>query len=365
MRRFLRNLFALFLVLDVVALVVVYKGSVGTHLSAVFVDIRNAVFGKFVTDRAALEAPPETLYAQGFLTDPQEIRAQWREALNNGTRYKALLQKLEETQSTIEKAKLIALTYSRNGTRNDSNGNPEHPYDRTADLLYILATIREPRGLCSDHAHVFNAICSMAGLDSMQVECAHTTSGIYCPELHKWVWIDTEYALMAKWPDGQYMSPLELVEANQNHKDFDYEFFGTPEHVFATVDPKTYLMYRPDQFPKIFAVEWGNNELQHDSITRQVLFLPKPIRQLLWFIVGVQPSLHYLDNDPAFATQSFRIRLGFFAVALCFLIGNLGFPIYVFVTWVTSLVAWYAEPKSAHVAINDIVLETQQQNLAV
>jgi hypothetical protein len=58
-RRYLRYWLVLLLALDVVALVLIFPATVGTHLSARLVEIRNAVFSKFVSQRSALEVPLE------------------------------------------------------------------------------------------------------------------------------------------------------------------------------------------------------------------------------------------------------------------------------------------------------------------
>jgi len=366
-RRYLLYLFILFLTLDVVALVLILQAKVGTPLSGALVEIRNAVFSKFVSQRSDLEAPPAELIQHGFLTDSPEIRAKWKEVLNNGVRFHGLFQQLETTSSTVEKAKLIALSYSRNGTPLDADGHPARIYDKTADLLFKLATIKEPRGFCSDHAQVFMALCNIAGLDSMEVTCAHTTSAIYCPEWHKWIWIDSEFALLAKKPNGQYMSPLEVRDANLHDEPFEYEFFGTPYHLFSKMDPRSYDVFRPDKFCPVFGVEWGNDELTRDSYSRQVLFVPRPIRQLFAILFGIHPTYRYLDDEPGIAAKYFWIRLASYLVLLLFLFGNLAFPCYCLATARRCRSTNRRVVKSASTSLVplQILLEPQVQNVVV
>jgi hypothetical protein len=327
-RRYLRYLFILFIALDFAVLAFLMRVRTATRTSAVLIDIRNAVFTKFVSQPSELEAPPAELVKDGFLTDSPAERARWKDILNDFTRYRELFQQLDKTTSTVEKAKLITLSFSRNGSPNDANGNAIKVYDKSADLLFKLSTINEPRGLCSDHSQVFDALATVAGLDAMKVTCAHSTCGIYCPELNKWVWIDPEFALLAKKPDGQYMSPLEVRDANLSGTPFDYEFFGTPEHLFSKIDPRSYHMYRPENFCPTFTVEWGSDELTRDKYNHPYLFVPKSIRQLFDILIGVHPTYRTLNDNPPLAAKYARIRLATFAVILLFLIGNLAFPIY-------------------------------------
>ena len=172
MCRALRFTFVAFLALDVCVVFAVWRME-GTHSAALLIDIRNALFTTFVSDRSELEAPPQELVQHGFLTDPPELCAEWKHVLNDYVRYRALLEQLETTPSTVDKAKLITLSFSRNGTPVGPTGDPLRPYDKYADLLFKLSTIIEPRGCCSDHTEVFQAIANIVGLDTIEVTCAH------------------------------------------------------------------------------------------------------------------------------------------------------------------------------------------------
>ena len=64
-RRYLRDLFGVFLLLDLVALGLILDAKEGTHLTAAFIDIRNAVFSKFVS-QCHLEAHRPNWRSKGF-----------------------------------------------------------------------------------------------------------------------------------------------------------------------------------------------------------------------------------------------------------------------------------------------------------
>jgi hypothetical protein len=365
LRRSLRYLFVLFLALDFAAIVILFRETEGSDLNAVLVDIRDGLFTKFVSHGSDLEAPPSELFMQGFLIDSPKERATWRAILDDTVRYHQLFQKLQNTSSTVEKAKLIALSFSRNGSPHDADGNPTSLFTNHADLLFKLTTIMEPRGCCSDHTQVFTALAAVAGIDSMVVTCAHSTCGVYCPELKKWVWIDPEFAMLAKTHDGEYLSPLEVRNANLHGDSFDYEFFGTPDHLFAKMDPRTHEYYRPETFCPVFGVEWGNNELIRNKYDHRYLFLPKSIRQIFEIAFGLHPTYRYLDDDPVIVAKYFRIRVASYFAIFLFLVGNLAFPIYCLVTGLKHRLSRSAVTGSARIVLPEIELESQGHNLVV
>ncbi|HEY2759898.1 MAG TPA: hypothetical protein VGI75_04125, partial [Pirellulales bacterium] len=303
----------------------------------------------------------------GFLTDSPEERAKWKEILKNFMRYRALFDDLDKATSTVEKAKLIALSFSRNGDATiDGVGPPDRLYDKSADLLFKLSTINEPRGLCGDHQQVFAALANVVGLDCIEVNCAHNTCAVYAPELKKWLWIDPQFALMAKTPAGQYMSPLEVRDANVNGQTFSYDFFGTPDHLFAKTDPRSHELYRPDTFCPVFGVEWGNDELTRDRYDHPFLFLPKSIRQFITILFGVHPTYRYLADDPTTIAHFTRVKWACYAVIFLFLVGNLAFPFYYLLAAIKNRYSAPRVRKAAPIVHPEILLESpHRQNLTV
>ena len=360
----LRFTFVAFLALDAAALFLIFEKE-HSRFGAVLINIRNALFYQFVPDRGELEAPPAEMVKNGFLTDSPEQRAKWKEVLNNFMRYHALFDELAATTSTAEKAKLIAISFSRNGALGDPTMVDSRQFDKSADLLFKLSTINEPRGLCSDHQQVFTALANVVGLDCMEVNCAHNTCAVYAPELKKWLWIDPQFALMAKTPDGQYMSPLEVRDANLNGQAFAYDFFGTPDHLFSKIDPRSYEIYRPDTFCPVFGIEWGNDELTRDSYDHPFLFFPKSIRQFITIMIGVHPTYRVLADDPATIAHYTRIKWACYAVIFLLLVGNLAFPVYCLAAKIKHRFASRQVSRSAMVVEPDLLLAPQRENLAV
>ena len=229
MRRWLLRVSVFFLIVDFALLgtVVYLERTKGGAL----VSAREALYTEWLTDPAALEAAPDELAANGFLTDSPETIARWRKRIEEIPAYRDMLAGLDEEPSTLDKAKRISLSFSRNGGK---------PYGQLADLDDKLNTISSPpQGYCNDHTEVFLALASVAGIDTSElIVGGHVTCDVYCPEWKRWVWIDPEFALLAKGPDGHYLSGIELHEAYAKDEPFEFEFFGLPVHEFSQGDPR-------------------------------------------------------------------------------------------------------------------------------
>ena len=335
MRAILRRFFFGFLALDVCAILLV--SFVERTNPPLLISIRNAFFTKIVSDPEQLELPPAEQTKHGFLRDSPEEITKWRAILDNFVRYRTLFAQLDTTNSTLEKAKAIVLSFSRNGSPILPDGSPTSLYDKSADLMLKISTIIEPRGSCADHAEVFLALSNVAGLDAIKVECAHVTCAVYCPEWKKWIWIDPEFALLAKKPDGQYMSPRELVQANRNGETFDYDFFGTPEHVFSKMNPRDHEIYRPATFSPTLSVVWGNNVLTYDEYRKQCLFVPRSIRQAICRLTGIAPIYRLLDAGQLDVVTLRLVKAASWSVFILFLAGNLAFPVYLLLSRLAKL----------------------------
>ncbi len=232
-----------------------------------------------------------------------------------------MLAGLDEEPSTLDKAKRISLSFSRNGGK---------PYGQLADLDDKLNTISSPpQGYCNDHTEVFLALASVAGIDTSElIVGGHVTCDVYCPEWKRWVWIDPEFALLAKGPDGHYLSGIELHEAYAKDEPFEFEFFGLPVHEFSQGDPREHKLYGRDFFLSRFGVVWGNNVFTVDGYRSKMLFIPKAGRQAGLMILGVQPQYRLLADQPSRAPPViWRVVLIGLAVLLL-AAGTLAYPVY-------------------------------------
>jgi hypothetical protein len=201
----LRKAFLAFLLIDLALAVLVVVLEAVSPSPWLLIRIRGGLFTHFATDVSQLDAPVPELTKRGFLVDPPELIAGWRDKLKAMPQYAELLERVENSTSSIERARAIVLGFSQ-------YGGPF--YGPKANLDEKLSTISEPRGVCSDHTEVFEALASVAGLAAMEtLTGGHNTAAFYAPELRKWIWIDPEYAVMARDPAGNYMSPFELRNA--------------------------------------------------------------------------------------------------------------------------------------------------------
>jgi hypothetical protein len=319
MYAFLRKLFWIFIALDVcslVAVAILERSSPGA-----LVLIRTSIFSKFVSNPNDLEPPPAELAKRGFLEDPPEMVAKWRQVLSDSVRYSGLFTELAKTTSTIDKAKLITRTFSRGGSLVS--------YDHNANLLLKLITIVEPRGSCSDHVQVFQALANIAGLDSLNLWTGlHETAAVYCPEWSRWVWIDPEFSLLAKNTDGTYMSPLELRKANLDGATINYEFFGTPSKPTTVTKPEIDLVYQPANFSSVFGVVWGNNVLSANACAQGWCAIPKSFRQSVMIPLGLKPGYRVLDDGQATSAKCRLIKNVSWCLLILFCIGNFSYPLY-------------------------------------
>jgi hypothetical protein len=338
MRSVLRRVFVAFLALDIAgAVFIVYQEK---HNSNWLVEIRNSVFTDFVSSTDALEAPPAELIKSGYLVDSPAKIAEWKQRLDQLPVYHNLLLRLSEAPSTIEKAKRIVLSFSRDGGRT---------FDRSADLTYKLTHISDPMGVCSDHVEVFQAVANVAGIDTVEFDSGlHNTCNFYCPELSKWVWIDPQFALLAKNTSGEYLSVSELRSCYLRGERFNFEFFGLPQQECSHVSPQDLYMYQAANFGRQLTATWGSNVFAFDARRDRFLLLPKSFRQSVFLLLGMNAPYRSLDDGFPMAVQRHRTRATFMVIIWTLALGTLLYPLYLLVTmmvrWARGLAAHELSP---------------------
>lgn len=325
MRRWLLWISVSFLAVDLALLgTVVYLER--THIG-VLTSARQALYSEWVTDPAELELAPPELVGEGFLAVSPEQIAAWRARIEQIPAYREMLEHLSEAESTVEKAKRIALSFSRNGGE---------PYGQTADLEDKLNTISSPpQGYCNSHTEVFLALAAVAGIDAMEVVSGgHVTCDVYCPELKKWVWLDPQYALMARGANGEYLSGVELHQAFRKDESFEFEFFGLPVHKFSESSPRDYYLYDRDFFLTRFGMVWGNNVFTFDDYRQSLAFLPKAMRQLPLLMLGIQPRYRMLSDEGSSWLSVFWRQVVLVFAMLVLMVGTFIYPAYALCSFV-------------------------------
>lgn len=315
----MRKLFHVFLVLDALALLGVIWGLAS---SPRWVNqTRNALLSWTEHDPAWFEASPERLVDAGFRTDPPALVEEWRRRLDEDVDYldgvRARLAPLPE----IDRVKALVRLFSKNG------GGGCGAY---RDLLHNVVRVHagSGSGCCSDHSQVFIALATWVGIFAREVHhTSHTFDEFWVSDPGQWVWVDPHYAILARDPDGAYLSLLELRRRYLSDEPVVFEFIGNRYHRFARVSPTSWPLYdEPEDFSTI-SLTWGNNVYEEDRFYRRLGSLPKAPSQLLGFLAGVKPPLMlYEDAHSLDAIRLRRARVAYLSLAGVLVAGTLAWP---------------------------------------
>ncbi len=198
----------------------------------------------------------------------------------------------QDSMPFTQRAQNIALTYSKNGGSGCGKNS--------SDLIKNIRWLSEDNGhgCCSDHSQVFIALCLVNKIFSREVHHkSHTFNEYYDPSLHKWIWIDTQYCLMAQDDKGNFLSLKETYEILKDKQKVNWYFFGTPLHqLYNASDYQRITNYFTTEEFKILAMTLGNNVFEVDFYNKKYTWLPKEIKQFLLLSINKQPG--YLFYDP-------------------------------------------------------------------
>lgn len=258
------------------------------------VKIKYSLFTDKTSDKLLFTVPPDILFDKGFKKDsPQSIK-HWKILITDNIDYlQGLEQKITGTISTIDKAKLVALSFSKGG----GGGCFED-----IDLISKMIKINKDNGYgcCSDHSEVFVALCSIYGIDAREVHNNHHVfNEIYVPENHKWLWIDSEFAIMAQNNMGEYLSLFEIRDLLSNDATVNYVFFGNESHEFYNYPAAQHEYFDEKNDFSDIMITWGNNVFAENEFGHQLNLLPKPVKQFVGLAFGKIPSYKvYVDKSP-------------------------------------------------------------------
>lgn len=317
----MRRVAGLVLLLDLMAVSVPVYGLL--FRPALLIEARNLLTTRVVDGSAILEASPAELREAGFKTDAdREVVERWTRWMRRELPY--LREPLPE--APVDRARELVLRFSRNG------GGDCGAFDGLEDLLQRIGE-GEGHGCCSDHSEALIALGHAAGLTVREVSnTRHVFNEFYVPEEQRWVWIDPQYALLAKGPTGGYLSLLELREAYLRDEPVEFEFFGTPYHLLHGRDPRTLHHYdEREDFADLWML-WGNNVFEENAFYVS-LGLPRIAAQPLGLLLGRLPRpVMIRDGDSIQASaQVHRRRL---AVGVATLL--LGAPVGVLAWWLAA-----------------------------
>ncbi|ODS41284.1 MAG: hypothetical protein A7315_02100 [Candidatus Altiarchaeales archaeon WOR_SM1_79] len=256
------------------------------------IDVRTALFSDYTSDRNTFSSDPDQLIKMGFLKDDPGLSEVETKRISIEVDYikNALTNESLLHSDHITKAKKIALLYSRNG----GPGCGTH-----VDLVDQFRRLPKGYGCCSDHSQAFIALSSMLGLEAREVHTSlHTFNEFYDYEKGRWIWIDTQYAILAQNNMGEYLSLLEIRDLYMNEERVNFVFFGSDVHLFSNRSPYTHRYYANKKAFYDISVTRGNNVLEQDIIDREYSYVPKFIRQFFGITLGKYPRyLSYVDDN--------------------------------------------------------------------
>jgi len=256
------------------------------------VKVKYLLFTDKTSSQLLFTAPPNILYDNGFKKDSPQSIEQWKSVITKNINYlQGLGQNITVATSTIDKAKLIALSFSKGGGGGCFDD---------IDLISKMKKINKDNGhgCCSDHSEVFVALCSIYGIEAREVHNNHHVfNEIYVSEKNKWIWIDPGFAIMAKNDKGEYLSLFEMRESLFNGVQINYVFFGNKFHEFYDypADKHEYFDEKND-FSDIM-ITWGNNVFAENEFNSHLNLLPKSAKQFVSLTVGKVPLYKvYVDR---------------------------------------------------------------------
>jgi hypothetical protein len=267
------------------------------------IDTRFAFFTRFTESNDLFSLKPDDLqstnvpficYKQKYLTD-----------FFNKNQLDAF--KFADTIPFYKRVQKIVLSYSKNG------GEGCGLY--SDDLIKNIRWLHEDNGhgCCSDHSQVFLAMCLVNRIFPREVHHkSHTFVEYFDPNEGKWVWVDSQYCLMATDESGNFMGLNDIYHYMQQRKSVNWVFFGNENHAFyhKAISSEITNYFNPEEF-EVLTMTLGNNVFAQDYYNKKMSFLPKEIRQALLLTVGIQPRYLMYDPKNCFRAYFERIRLVF------------------------------------------------------
>ncbi len=267
--------------------------------------LRDLLFAGFDRGGDLFALSPEALVERGFQVDAPDQVAEWSTRVAH-VPYREVL----DLEGLDEVAVIRALVpaFSKNGGR----GCGGH-----RDLMHQVERLPEGTGAgcCSDHTQVLMAHAASLGIFAREVHHGqpvtgprHTTAEFFVPSEGRWIWVDPQYAILARGSDGALLSFAGLAERRVRGDDVIFEFIGNEHHRFATESPATSRNYRDPDGMRTLGMTFGNAVFSEEAYEARVRWLPKNLRRFVGLASGAQPAIHYrLDAEqPAWSLRVLR-----------------------------------------------------------
>jgi hypothetical protein len=268
-------------VIIIISFLLLYK-----YKQKYIVNIRQALFSTITAkDDVFIAAPDKLIRVYGFKTEPEPLKKEFYSFIENLEYVRNGSGLIANQKDEIKKAKSIVMLFQKEDE------------DKQADFPSLLEKIRTMSkanvyGDCSDNAAVFMALGSFFGLTVREVHnTVHVFNEMYSDDLHKWIWIDPENAIMATNEKGEYLSLIEMTQMYIDNKKIDFELFGKNKYPELRKNYFYYYYDKKDKFSYIM-MTLGNNIYEVDKYMNRMTFLPKVFGQFIMLIGNIQP--HYV-----------------------------------------------------------------------
>lgn len=152
-------------------------------------------------------------------------------------------------------------------------------------------TRHEIAGCCSDYTQVFIALASANGLFAREVRIeGHVFAEVYFEKAQKWVWVDPQFGMTAKGPDGLPMSFLELRQKRLQGEGIVFRDHRKGVDLLAgEISAELRGFYAPERFKKATML-LGNNVYAEYLLDKKYSNLPKALRQIVAYALEVKPT---------------------------------------------------------------------------
>lgn len=279
------------------------------------IDVRTFLFTKKVNLPSLSEYNKEDfLKPYGFL--------KWKKKYYNLTEKRELLKITLKEGTFLDSLKQIVNLFSRNG----GPGCGAH----SKNLMENFYWVKNGGGCCSDHSQVFLAILLSNGFVAREVHnLEHTFNEVYDRKNKKWIWIDSQFKLVAFNTSGVLLNMYEIFTYYQSNKKIIFSFFGDKNDALYGKDVNKTISNSSDgsnwsknDFSVLFFTN-GNNVFRENYLNLKYSFLPREISQTIFLALGMRPN--YLYYDPLHVKKNTFNKVKVFLIGsiLILLLGNL------------------------------------------
>ena len=279
------------------------------------IDVRTFLFTKKVNLPSLSEYNKEDfLKPYGFL--------KWKKKYYNLTEKRELLKITLKEGTFLDSLKQIVNLFSRNG----GPGCGAH----SKNLMENFYWVKNGGGCCSDHSQVFLAILLSNGFVAREVHnLEHTFNEVYDRKNKKWIWIDSQFKLVAFNTSGVLLNMYEIFTYYQSNKKIIFSFFGDKNDALYGKDVNKTISNSSDgsnwsknDFSILFFTN-GNNVFRENYLNLKYSFLPREISQTIFLALGMRPN--YLYYDPLHVKKNTFNKVKVFLIGsiLILLLGNL------------------------------------------